>query len=150
MIVGHTKFSPDSVFGKTKGLLREVECKSILDLIGTEGLIQKSAINNKIVTYKDPISKMNSFNWRDWKKFFKKNIFPEKSHSEKSQSSKTRLLKASPRRLSLLEANFLRVQLLHSRRLTFAGGKLPKGKTWWAEADLNCRPHAYQACTLTS
>ena len=21
---------------------------------------------------------------------------------------------------------------------------------WWAQADLNCRPHAYQACALTS
>ena len=21
---------------------------------------------------------------------------------------------------------------------------------WWARADLNCRPHAYQACALTT
>jgi hypothetical protein len=26
----------------------------------------------------------------------------------------------------------------------------PSGKTAWARADLNCRPHAYQACALTN
>lgn len=24
------------------------------------------------------------------------------------------------------------------------------GRRWWAQADSNCRPHAYQACALTS
>ncbi len=26
----------------------------------------------------------------------------------------------------------------------------PKPGKWWAQADSNCRPHAYQACALTS
>ena len=26
----------------------------------------------------------------------------------------------------------------------------PVTASWWARADLNCRPHAYQACALTT
>ena len=46
MIVGHTKFSPDSHFGRLKKKLKESEYQSVLDVAGEDGLIQQSAKNN--------------------------------------------------------------------------------------------------------
>ena len=46
MISGHTKFSPDRRFGQIKSRIKEDDCFSILDLIGSNGKIQKSAYSN--------------------------------------------------------------------------------------------------------
>ena len=58
MIVGHTKFSPDSHFGAIKSKLRENGYNSILDLIGDNGFIINNTYNkfyNIAIPYKNPI-----------------------------------------------------------------------------------------------
>jgi len=67
MIVGHTKFSPDSHFGLIKQRLKISVCESILDVIGENGIIRKSSKNNFCIAYKDPFLETVNFNWRDWK-----------------------------------------------------------------------------------
>jgi len=69
MVVGHTKFSPDSHFGTMKSLLRNTKVQSIVDLTDEDGLIRKSAKNNFVIVYKDPVSLEKNWEWRDWKKF---------------------------------------------------------------------------------
>lgn len=71
MIVGHTKFSPDSHFGTIKSLLKRRECQSILQTIGTDGIIRKSAVNNIEIAYKTPNEERPNWVWRDWKGFLK-------------------------------------------------------------------------------
>jgi hypothetical protein len=41
-------------------------------------------------------------------------------------------------------------QLSYSPELERAAVGEPLALLWWARADLNCRPHAYQACALTT
>lgn len=69
MVVGHTKFSPDSHFGSIKKKIKSSECQSVLDLTGDLGLIRQSAINNIDITYKDPTTKQVNFEWKNWKAY---------------------------------------------------------------------------------
>ena len=69
MVVGHTKFSPDSHFGSIKKKLKNSQCESILDLTGNDGFIRQSAVNNIDITYKDPITKFINFEWKNWKAY---------------------------------------------------------------------------------
>jgi len=69
MVVGHTKFSPDSHFGNLKTRFSKAKCQSIVDLLGEEGIIHKSATNNKALPYKDPLTLKKNFEWKDWKGF---------------------------------------------------------------------------------
>jgi len=72
MVVGHTKFSPDSHFGTIKCLLHKSKVQSVLDLLDEEnGLIRKSAKNNFVIAYKDPFTLKQNWEWRDWKVFLK-------------------------------------------------------------------------------
>ena len=50
MLVGHTKFSPDCHFGTIKMRGKQVFIRSILDLVGDNGIVRKSAINNDVIT----------------------------------------------------------------------------------------------------
>jgi len=61
MIVGHTKFSLDRHFGTIKKLLKRIGCASILDLLRALGLIKKSAQDNEVMTYRDPITGEKNF-----------------------------------------------------------------------------------------
>ena len=67
--MGHTKFSPDARFGTIKKKLARSECKSIIDLLGTDGIVQKSALNNFEITSKDSYTEEINFQWRDWKSY---------------------------------------------------------------------------------
>ena len=58
MLVGHTKFLPDAHFGTIKKFIKETRKRNILDLIGDNGIIKRSAINNNVITYKHPISEI--------------------------------------------------------------------------------------------
>ena len=53
LIVGHTKFAPDSNFGNIKQKLAQSQCESILDLLGDTGLVGASAKNNTDIPYID-------------------------------------------------------------------------------------------------
>ena len=74
--MGHTKFTPDSHFGTLKKKFRKSKCSSIKDLLGQDGIIESSAVNNKALPYKDPESEFPNFQWRDWKKFLEKKFRP--------------------------------------------------------------------------
>ena len=76
MISGHTKFSPDGHFGRIKSSIKETNCFSILDLIGEEGKVKKSAYSNYEIVYKDPLTSTINFHWRNWKKFLKDKFLP--------------------------------------------------------------------------
>jgi len=69
LVVGHTKFAPDSHFGTIKNLFKRSTCESIIDLVGNEGIICKSAKNNFEIPYKDPITKEKNFEFYDWRSF---------------------------------------------------------------------------------
>jgi len=67
MIAGHTKFSPDGNFG----YISKANCYSTLNLVGQNGCIQKSSVNNIDMTYKDPLTSELNFQWYDWQKFLR-------------------------------------------------------------------------------
>jgi len=71
MLSGHTNFSPDGHFGRIKSCINQNNCFSIVDLVGSEGKIQKSSIFNYEIFYKDPLTSTVNFLWRDWKQFIK-------------------------------------------------------------------------------
>jgi len=62
-------FSPDGSFGNIKTCLMKGDNFSVLDLIGPHGVVQKSAINNVEIAYKNPNTGQINFRWRNWKKF---------------------------------------------------------------------------------
>jgi len=75
MIVGHTKFSPDRHFGTIKKLLKNKGCSSILDLVGPQGLVEKSTKDtkeNKVMTYLDFSTGLRNFEWYEWDEFLRK------------------------------------------------------------------------------
>jgi len=72
LIVGHTKFTPDSHFGTLKKEFKKNNCFSIKDLLGKNGIVESSAVNNKVIPYKDPESGLQNFQWRNWKNFLEK------------------------------------------------------------------------------
>jgi len=76
LIAGHTKFSPDQHFGRIKNCIQSSNCYSIQNLMGFEGRIQQSAINNFEILYKDPVSKEINFTWNNWKDFIKNRFLP--------------------------------------------------------------------------
>jgi len=61
MIVGRTKFSPDRYFatvdfGTLKKLFRGKECYSLTDIMSASGFVKKSAWDNNIMLYADPVN----------------------------------------------------------------------------------------------
>jgi hypothetical protein len=76
LVSGHTKFSPDQHFGRIKNCIKSTDCLSIIDLVGQNGRIQKSALNNFEILYKDPINSTVNFRWYNWKKFISTYFLP--------------------------------------------------------------------------
>jgi len=76
MIVGHTKFSLDRHFGTIKKLLKRIGCASILDLLRALGLIKKSAQDNEVMTYRDPITGEKNFEGFKFDEFLSKKYRP--------------------------------------------------------------------------
>jgi len=75
MIVGHTKFSPNSHFGLIKQRLKISVCESILGVIGENGIIRKSSKNNFCIAYKDPfLETVNFIKLERLEKFFERNF----------------------------------------------------------------------------
>ena len=46
LVSGHIKFSPDQHFGRIKSCIKSTDSFSIIDLIGKNGRVRESAINN--------------------------------------------------------------------------------------------------------
>ena len=101
MISGHTKFTPDRHFGTIKSKIRTENCFSIQNLIGEQGLIKKSAYNNDVIAYKDPITRMVEFDWFDWKNYFNKKFIPCKG------IQKWHAVKIHPGGEEILVANYI-------------------------------------------
>ena len=69
MLVGHTKFSPDRHFGTIKKRGKQFGIRRILDLVGDDGIVKRSAINNDVITCKDPGTGIKNLDWFDWNSF---------------------------------------------------------------------------------
>ena len=74
MLSSHTKFTLDGHFGTIKRKLKNEVCQGLVDLLGSNGLIQRSDVNNEEIIYRDLESLKQNFPWRDWKEFLLKNF----------------------------------------------------------------------------
>ena len=63
-------------FETIKRKLKNEVCQGLVDLLGSNGLIQRSAVNNEEIVYQDPDpeSLKQNFPWGDWREFLLKNF----------------------------------------------------------------------------
>ena len=79
----HTEFSPDRHFGTIKKRFRQLGCRSTTDMIGEEGIIKRSAVDNDYILYSDPFDQnKKSFEWLDWERFLSAKYGPCKGISK--------------------------------------------------------------------